>query len=109
MKNLLEIDHIGYAVRDIQETAAPYVAAGWHLSEACDEQVQKAKIAFLTKPGMTTIELVAPLSEGGGGTCRQDTSFSRSGAIPYLLWGRGYLGSNRESTPREFCPIVYAG
>ena len=61
MKHLESIDHIGYAVRDIAETAAPYVAAGWELSEVYNEEVQHAKIAFLKKEGMPTIELVSPL------------------------------------------------
>ena len=77
------MDHIGYAVRDIQETAAPYVAAGWHLSEVYDEQVQQAKIAFLTKPSMTTIELVAPLSEGGGAPV--DKILRSQGVAPYHI------------------------
>ena len=47
MKHVLSIDHIGYAVHDIQETAAPYLAAGWALSEVYNEEVQHAKIAFL--------------------------------------------------------------
>ena len=61
MHNLLEIDHIGYAVRDISKTAAHYIAAGWTLSEIYEEQVQHTRIAFLTKPGLITIELVSPL------------------------------------------------
>ena len=61
MKHLLKMDHIGYAVRDIEKSAALYVSAGWNLSPIYEELVQHAKIAFLTKPGMNTIELVSPL------------------------------------------------
>ena len=61
MKNFLAIDHVGYAVRDIMTTAQPYIDAGWQLSEIFEEQVQRTKIAFLTRPGFTTIELVSPL------------------------------------------------
>ena len=64
MKHLLGINHIGYAVRDINKTAQYYLDAGWSLSEIFDEEVQQAKIAFLTKEGFTKIELVAPLREG---------------------------------------------
>lgn len=64
MKHFLGINHIGYAVRDINKTARCYVDAGWVLSEIFEEHVQQAKIAFLTKDGFTTIELVAPLEEG---------------------------------------------
>lgn len=82
MKHLLNMDHIGYAVRDIQETAAPYVAAGWTLSEIFEENVQHAKIAFLMKDGMTTIELVAPLSEGGAPV---DKILRTQGIAPYHI------------------------
>ena len=61
MRCLKEIDHIGYAVHDIQKTAQYYVDGGWSLSEIYDENVQNTKIAFLTKVGMPTIELVSPL------------------------------------------------
>ena len=64
MKHLLKVNHIGYAVRDINKTAQFYLDAGWSLSEVFDEEVQQAKIAFLTKEGFTKIELVAPLNEG---------------------------------------------
>ena len=83
MKHLIEMDHVGYAVRDIQETAAPYVAAGWELSEIFNEEVQHTKIAFLNKPGMTTIELVSPLSEGGGAPV--DKILRLQGVAPYHI------------------------
>lgn len=63
MKTLTKIDHIGYAVNDINITADLYVKNGWTLSEIYEEQVQNAKIAFLTKEGFPTIELVSPLGE----------------------------------------------
>ena len=47
MKHLLEMDHIGYAVKDIEKSAALYVAVGWTLSEIYEEKVQHTKIAFL--------------------------------------------------------------
>ena len=61
MKHLKAIDHIGYAVHDIEETARYYVGAGWNLSEVFEEKVQNTRIAFLRKEGFTTIELVSPL------------------------------------------------
>lgn len=64
MKHLKSVNHIGYAVRDIQKTAQFYLDAGWQLSEIYEEEVQHAKIAFLTKDGFPKIELVAPLREG---------------------------------------------
>ena len=64
MKHFLKVNHIGYAVRDISKTAKYYIEAGWTLSEIFEEEIQQTKIAFLTKDGFTTIELVAPLKEG---------------------------------------------
>lgn len=63
MKNLLRIDHIGYAVRDIMTTAKHYLDAGWNMSEIFEEKVQNTKIAFLYKDGFPTMELVSPLNE----------------------------------------------
>lgn len=81
MKHLESIDHIGYAVRDIQETAALYVAAGWTLSEVYNEEVQHARIAFLRKEGMTTIELVSPLE----GKSPVDRFLENGGVQPYHI------------------------
>lgn len=64
MHHLKSLNHIGYAVRDIEKTAALYTGAGWQLSQVFYEEVQGTKIAFLTKEGFPTIELVAPLKEG---------------------------------------------
>jgi methylmalonyl-CoA/ethylmalonyl-CoA epimerase len=63
MKHLISINHIGYAVCDINKTAQLYLNAGWSLSTIYEEEVQRTKIAFLTKEGFPTIELVAPLHE----------------------------------------------
>lgn len=81
MHNLLEIDHVGFAVRDIKKTAAHYVAAGWTLSEIFNEEVQHTKIAFMTKPGMTTIELVSPLD----GPSPVDNILLNNGVAPYHI------------------------
>lgn len=81
MKHLLKMDHIGYAVRDIEKSAALYVSAGWNLSPIYEELVQHAKIAFLTKPGMNTIELVSPLV----GDSPVDNILRKQGVAPYHI------------------------
>lgn len=81
MKCLKEIDHIGYAVHDIQKTAQYYVDGGWSLSKIYDENVQNTKIAFLTKVGMPTIELVSPLD----GESPVDNILKHSGVAPYHI------------------------
>ena len=75
------MDHIGYAVKDIEKSAALYVAAGWTLSKIYEEHVQHTKIAFLTKPGMTTIELVSPLE----GESPVDNILRMQGVSPYHI------------------------
>lgn len=64
MKHLKSVNHIGYAVRDINKSANVYIEGGWELSPVYNEEIQGTKIAFLTKAGFPTIELVAPLKEG---------------------------------------------
>lgn len=82
MKHLLKLDHIGYAVSDIEKTASHYVDAGWELSEVYDEVVQNARIAFLTKQGFPTIELVAP---GSGEKAPVSSILKKSGVTPYHM------------------------
>lgn len=64
MKHLKSLNHIGYAVKSIDDTAAPYIKAGWSLSEIFEEKVQNTRIAFLKKQGFPTIELVSPPIDG---------------------------------------------
>ena len=77
----MEMDHIGYAVRDIEKTAQAYIAGGWTLSEVFEEKVQNARIAFLTKPGMLKIELVSPLQ----GQSPVDRVLETQGVAPYHI------------------------
>lgn len=83
MKHFISVNHIGYAVRDIHETAQKYLDAGWCLSDICEERVQRARIAFLTKSGFPPIELVAPLKEGEASPV--DTYLQRIGCCPYHI------------------------
>lgn len=82
MKNLESINHIGYAVKDIQQTAKQYVEAGWELSEVFEERVQNTKIAFLKKEGFVTIELVAPLNDSKSPI---DNILQNNGVAPYHI------------------------
>lgn len=81
MKHLNEIDHIGYAVRDIEKTAKLYIDGGWTMSEIFEEEVQNTRIAFLYKPGMTTIELVSPRQ----GESPVDNILKNQGVAPYHI------------------------
>lgn len=79
MNCIAEIDHIGYAVRDILTTASFYMKSGWSMSEIYEEKVQNARIAFLKKPNMVTIELVSPLD----GESPVDNILKNNGVSPY--------------------------
>ena len=81
MKHLTEIDHIGYAVRDIEKTAQLYINGGWTMSEVYEEMVQNTRIAFLYKPGMTTSELVSPRE----GESPVDNILKNQGVAPYHI------------------------
>ena len=81
MNHLFQIDHIGYAVHDIEKTAELYLKGGWTMSEVYEERVQNARIAFLTKPGMTKIELVASLKDNSP----VDRILSVQGVAPYHI------------------------
>ena len=81
MINLKALDHIGYAVNDIETTAKYYTTAGWELSDVFEEKVQNTRIAFLRKDGFTTIELVSPLE----GKSPVDNILSSVGVSPYHM------------------------
>lgn len=82
MKHLKTISHIGYAVKDIRQTAFHYVEAGWVLSDIYEEKVQNTKIAFLNKEGFPTIELVSPLNETKSPV---DSILDHNGVSPYHI------------------------
>ncbi len=81
MKHWKSINHIGYAVRDIQKTAQYYIDAGWQLSSIFEEEVQQSKIAFLTRESFPKIELVAPLNAGSPSPV--DTYLQKIGCSTY--------------------------
>ena len=81
MKHLKSVDHVGYAVHDIMETAQYYLNAGWELSEVFEERNQNTRIAFLHKEGFPTLELVSPLD----GKSPVDNILSQMGCSTYHI------------------------
>ena len=63
MLNSFRFHHIGYAVNSIETTAEYYVRANWLLSDIQIDETQNTRIAFLSKPDMPLIELIAPVDE----------------------------------------------
>ena len=82
MKSLLSVNHIGYAVKSIEDSVKCYVDAGWSLSEIFEEKRQNTKIAFLTKTGFPTIELVSPLDSTKSPV---DSYIKSNGVCPYHI------------------------
>ena len=63
MLNSFKFHHIGVAVNDIESTATVYMNGGYLRSETLFDPIQNVKICWLTKDGMPTIELLAPVNE----------------------------------------------
>lgn len=82
MKYLQRLDHIGYAVNDLETTAKHYLEAGWTCSPVYEETAQHALIMFLTKEGFPKIELVAP---NGQEKFPAENTLKTSGVAPYHL------------------------
>ena len=82
MKHLQKLDHIGYAVNDLETTARHYLEAGWEGSPVYEETSQHARIMFLTKEGFPKIELVA---SDGQGKFPAENTLKYSGVAPYHL------------------------
>lgn len=63
MIDSMKFHHIGVAVKSIDKTAAVYVAGGYTQSATTFDPVQNVNICWLTKEGMPTVELLAPVDE----------------------------------------------
>lgn len=55
--------HIGVAVFNIDITAGYYIEAGYKKSDTIIDPIQNVQICFLSKEGMPSIELLAPVDE----------------------------------------------
>lgn len=53
--------HIGVAVKDLDATATVYEQGGYKRSSSIFDPVQNVNICWLTKDGMPTVELLAPV------------------------------------------------
>ena len=62
LKNF-KFHHIGVAVKDIEATASVYEQGGYKRSGSVFDPIQNVNICWLTKEGMPTVELLAPVDE----------------------------------------------
>ena len=61
MKN--RIDHVGYLTGDILSTAKAFEKLGYQMGEIVDDDTQRTRICFLTKPDEVRVELVEPYED----------------------------------------------
>jgi len=75
----MKFHHIGVAVMDIEKTAAVYVQGGYNQSVTIFDSVQNVNICWLTKEGMPTVELLAPVDDSSP-VCK---TLEKNGVTPY--------------------------
>ena len=63
MLESFKFHHIGVAVKDLDATASVYEQGGYKRSSAIFDPIQNVNICWLTKDGMPTVELLAPVDE----------------------------------------------
>ena len=63
MLDTFAFHHIGVAVKDLDATATVYEQGGYKRSSSIFDPVQNVNICWLTKEGMPTVELLAPVDE----------------------------------------------
>ena len=61
MKN--RIDHVGYLTGDILSTAKAFEKLGYQMGKIVDDDTQRTRICFLTKPDEVRVELVEPYED----------------------------------------------
>ena len=75
----MKFHHIGVAVKDIEKTAAVYVSGGYKQSVTTFDPIQNVNICWLTKEGMPTVELLAPVDDSSP-VCK---ILEKNGVTPY--------------------------
>ena len=56
-------DHVGYLTGDISSTAKEFERLGYVAGDIVDDDTQRTKICFLSKPGEVRVELVQPYED----------------------------------------------
>lgn len=79
MLDSFKFHHIGVAVKDIDATAVVYEKGGYKRSSSIFDPIQNVNICWLTKEGMPTVELLAPVDE----TSPVNKTLEKNGVTPY--------------------------
>ena len=79
MLDSFKFHHIGVAVKDIDATVPIYEQGGYKRSASIFDPIQNVNICWLTKDGMPTVELLAPVDE----TSPVNKTLEKNGVTPY--------------------------
>ena len=71
--------HIGVATSEIEATASAYEQGGYRRSASVFDPIQNVNICWLTKEGMPTVELLAPVDEKSP----VNKTLEKNGVTPY--------------------------
>lgn len=58
-----KLEHVGYITDNIVKTAESFLLLGYEADPVVNDDNQRTRICFLTKPGATKIELVEPYED----------------------------------------------
>lgn len=86
--------HIGFAVKDIDATAAIYEDGGYRMSDVIFDPIQDVDICWLTKEGAPIVELLAPVDENSP----VNKILEKNGVTPYHCC---YMVENIEEAVKE--------
>lgn len=100
MLDSMKFHHIGVAVRDINATAALYVAGGYQQSETIFDPNQNVNICWLTKEGMPVVELLEPVDENSP----VNGILEKNGVAPYHTC---YMVDDIEQSVRDLRKMRY--
>jgi len=73
------IDHVGYLTGDIPSTAKAFEKLGYQMGEIIDDNTQRTRICFLTKPNEVRVELVEPYEDN----TTMQKMLNKRGVTPY--------------------------
>ena len=80
--SILKVDHIGYAVNDMEKAVKKFLLLGYQLyGGGIDDNERQVRIQFLVDANGTRVELVAPLD----GESPIDNWIEKNGNSPYHI------------------------
>jgi methylmalonyl-CoA/ethylmalonyl-CoA epimerase len=88
----MKIDHIGYAVTEMEKAAAAFLDLGYEICGGggyIEDRSRRIRLCFLSDPNGAKVELVAPLVESGNANGNKNSPVSawlgKNGPSPYHI------------------------